>query len=443
MTGSDPGFASFLSRVHPEDMPRVQELAAQLTTGAEGETFEHEFRLIGNDGVARWARARGRLEKHEGVVRMAGTVMDVTEHHRLEAELRRAHRLESIGRLAGGLAHDFNNLLTAMLGSLELMEEGCPPNLREDLGTVRHGAERARDLTAQLLAFARKQPIVLEVIDLSALVTNVERLLRRLVGPTVELTVSCESGLSVRADAAQLEQVLVNLVVNARDAMPQGGALSVRARGEPRTHGAAQENVVLEVEDHGTGMDAETISHVFDPFFSTKDGGTGLGLASSYGIVLQHGGNIQVDSDPGKGARFRVVLPRVREPVRPAAQPSNESGGAGCVLLVDDEDSVRRTTARLLTSLGYEVLLAESGQRALEIAKTYPGPIDILLCDVAMPERSGPEVAKDIRSVSPGIRVLFVSGYPEGEENVVSSAGFLQKPFSRAALSAKLAALRG
>lgn len=441
MSGAEPGFGSFLRHVHPDDLPLVQTLAQNLAAGAEGDTFEHEFRLLGNDGVARWARVRGRREKHDGVVRMAGTVMDVTERRRLEDELSRAHRLESIGRLAGGLAHDFNNLLAAMLGSLELLDERCPAEAKEDLATVRHGAERARDLTAQLLAFARKQPIVLDVVDLTALVGNVERMLRRLVGPTIELTVSAEGGLLVRADAAQLEQVLVNLVVNARDAMPQGGALGVRVRGERRPVGDAPESVVLEVEDHGSGMDSETIQHVFDPFFTTKDHGTGLGLASSYGIVLKHGGDILVDSEPGRGARFRVVLPRVREtvPARPA--PSPERSGTGCVLLVDDEDAVRTTTARLLKSLGYDVLQAGSGREALEVARNHPGAIDVLLCDVAMPERSGPEVASEIQQIKPDIRVLFVSGYPDGGEGVVTAAGFLQKPFSRAALGAQLSAL--
>jgi len=287
-----------------------------------------------------------------------------------------------------------------------------------------------------------EQPIVLEVVDLMALLSKVERLLQRLVGPTIELVVSGESGLFVRADAAQLEQVLVNLVVNARDAMPQGGELAVRVRGERRQVGDAAESVVLEVEDHGSGMDSETVRHVFDPFFTTKDQGTGLGLASSYGIVLKHGGDILVDSEPGRGARFRVVLPRVHEAVRAERGPSPENSGTGCALVVDDEDSVRSTTARLVKSLGYDVLVASSGRQALEVARSHEGPIDVLLCDVAMPERSGPEVASEILRIRPKMRVLFVSGYPQGGESVVSSAGFLQKPFTRAALGAQLAALR-
>jgi PAS domain S-box-containing protein len=441
LAGCAPGFVGFLPRVHPDDVRALRELAVALSKGEEGETFEHEFRVVGNDGAWRWARARGRIERHGERVRMAGTLMDVTERHRLEEELRRAHRLESIGRLAGGLAHDFNNLLAAMLGSLELLEEVCPPEGREDLATARHGAERARDLTRQLLAFARKQPIVLGVLDVAALVTKVERLLQRLVGPTIELMIEAEQGLNVRADAAQLEQVLVNLVVNARDAMPGGGVLNLKVHADRLKLDVERDVVVLEVTDQGNGMDPDTIRHVFDPFFTTKDTGTGLGLASSYGIVQQHGGDILVDSEVGRGARFRVVLPRCESVGSVRVEAITKTNGAGCVLVVDDEDSVRNTTARILKSLGYDVVLARSGDEAVSIAESHPLPIDVLLCDVAMPDRSGPDVAREVTRVRPNIRTLFVSGYPEGVENSMANAAFLQKPYTRAALGAKLLAL--
>jgi signal transduction histidine kinase/CheY-like chemotaxis protein len=437
------GFAGLLTCVHADDVDSLSRLAAKLRQSNEGETFEHEFRVVGNDGVIRWARVRGRIEKHAGKSRMAGTLTDVTERRHLEEELRRAHRLESIGRLAGGLAHDFNNLLAAMLGSLELLEEVCPNEGRDDLATARHCAERARDLTAQLLAFARKQPVVLGAVDVAALVAKVERLLRRLVGPTIELIIEAEGGLTVHADAAQLEQVLVNLAVNSRDAMPAGGVLSVRVRADRLRLDLDHERevVVLEVEDQGIGMDAETIRHVFDPFFTTKDSGTGLGLASSYGIVRQHGGDILVDSELGRGARFRVVLPRTMRSGSVRAGKAREAVGAGCVLLVDDDESVRSTTARMLKSLGYDVVLAKSGEEALAIADAHPLPIDVLVCDVAMPERSGPEVARDVARLRPRIRTLLVSGYPEGAEDSLPGAAFLQKPYTRAALGEKLFAL--
>jgi CheY-like chemotaxis protein len=317
----------------------------------------------------------------------------------------------------------------------------CPPEGREDLATARHGAERARDLTRQLLAFARKQPIVLGVLDMAALVTKVERLLQRLVGPTIELMIEAEQGLNVRADAAQLEQVLVNLVVNARDAMPGGGVLNLKVHADRLKLDVERDVVVLEVTDQGKGMDPDTIRHVFDPFFTTKDTGTGLGLASSYGIVQQHGGDILVDSELGRGARFRVVLPRCESVGSVRVEASTKTNGVGCVLVVDDEDSVRNTTARILKSLGYDVVLASSGDEAVSIAESHPLPIDVLLCDVAMPDRSGPDVAREVTRVRPNIRTLFVSGYPEGVENSIANAAFLQKPYTRAALGAKLLAL--
>lgn len=365
---------------------------------------------------------------------------DVTEQRRLEEELRQAQRLESIGRLAGGLAHDFNNLLTAMLGSLELLGDVCPPSGAEDLATLRHGAQRAKELTAQLLAFARKQPISLAVVDVSSLVLKVERLLRRLVGPGVELTISAQPGARVRADAAQLEQVLVNLVVNARDAMPNGGPLDVRVTTDT---GAAPRQVWLEVQDQGVGIAPDVLPHVFEPFFSTKASGTGLGLASSYGVIKQHGGEIQVQSEVGRGTRIRVSLPWVPEPSVDRASEAPVPEGCGCVLLLDDDERVRSTTGRLLRSMGYRVLLAADGAQALKLASVHEGEIDVLLCDVAMPGRSGPDVARDLLAVSPATRVLFISGYPQGAESALAQHAFLQKPYTRASLAEKLNALRG
>ncbi len=444
LSAIEPGFEGFLRRMHPDDIEAQRALAATLSQRQAGETFESEFRLIGEDGLTRWARVYGRVEKEGERLRLAGTLMDVTERRRLEEELRRAHRLESIGRLAGGLSHDFNNLLTAMFGSLEFLEEMCPPEAHEDLAAVKHSAERARELTAQLLAFARKQPFVLEIVDVGELITKVERLLKRLVGPAIELVIDGASGFCVRADRAQLEQLLVNLVANARDAMPNGGPLHVRVSSERSAPDGLQEHVVLEVEDSGTGMDAETIGHVFDPFFTTKPSGTGLGLASSYGIVRQHDGDIQVDSEPGRGARFRVFLPRVvaTTSAAPARVREQTVSAGSCVLVVDDEDAVRNTTVRLLKSLGYAVLSANGAEQAIELARTHASAIDILLCDVAMPRHSGPEVARDIRGILPNVRVLFVSGYPLGAEGALDTAGFLQKPYTRAALRATLENLK-
>jgi PAS domain S-box-containing protein len=412
-----------------------------LRTGTP--VVEELYRMCRPDGTRAFVLVSAQpVFTRSGAVGASVTLLrDVTEQRRLEEELRQAQRLESIGRLAGGLAHDFNNLLTAMLGSLELLSDVCPPSGAEDLATLRHGAQRAKELTAQLLAFARKKPISLAVVDVGSLVLKVQRLLQRLVGPGVELSISAQPGARVRADAAQLEQVLVNLVVNARDAMPNGGRLEVRVATD--TRGSQPQQVWLEVEDQGVGIAPEVLRHVFEPFFSTKVNGTGLGLASSYGVIKQHGGDIHVQSELGRGTLVRVSLPCVPEPPIARSSEAPLTAAHGCVLLVDDDESVRGTTGRLLQSMGYRVLIAADGARALELARSHAGQIDVLVCDVAMPGRSGPEVARDVLAVSPETRVLFISGYPQGAESEIACHAFLQKPYTRASLAEQLNALRG
>ena len=418
----------------------------ELPSKADGEAFEHEHRLRGDDGVTRWARIRGRVEQSGGRMRLLGTAMDVTERRRMQDELLHASRLESLGRLAGGLAHDFNNLLAAMLGSIELLSDVVPEAGREDLTTLRHVTLRARDLTAQLLAFARQQRIELETLEVGALVKKVERLLARLVGPTVDLLIDTSgvgaAGLYVRADAAQLEQVLVNLVINARDAMPEGGRVNVRV-GLSVDETPEREWVVLEVQDQGRGIEREHLAHVFDPFFTTKASGTGLGLASSYGVVQTHRGKITVESEPGRGARFQVSLPRVLPDASQLEAPRAASSGKGCVLVVDDDAAVLTSTTRMLQSLGYEVLAAANGAEATELAARRAHELVLLVCDLAMPRQSGPEVAAAIRQIYPDIKVLFVSGYPRGAERELPAESFLQKPYDRDTLGRKLAALSG
>jgi CheY-like chemotaxis protein len=362
----------------------------------------------------------------------------------LEEELRRAHRLESIGRLAGGIAHDFNNLLAAMMGSLELLEEHCPPRAQEDLTTIRHCATRARDLTRQLLAFARKQPAAYQDIDLSAMVSEVERMLERLVGTDIQLAISSGERVHVRADRSLLEQVLVNLVVNAREAMPNGGLVEVRVgRTSHSVTGAASasEFAQIEVSDSGMGMDEETRSKIFDPFFTTKTSGTGLGLASSYGIVNQHGGHIVVETQPGRGTRFRVLLPLLvgGETEQGVGASAQVRPGKGCVMVVDDEELVRNTAVRMLRSLGYDVLSAGNGTEAIERARRHAGPIDVVFCDVAMPGQDGPSVARVLQELRPELKVLFASGYAaEPDDEHLLGNFFLAKPYTRSELAAKL-----
>jgi PAS domain S-box-containing protein len=438
------GFAEFLTHVHPDDRSAIDTVNARAATGAPGHTFEHEFRIVGTDDGVRWARIMGRLSQESDRTYLAGTIMDVTEQHRMEEELRRAHRLESIGRLAGGIAHDFNNLLTAIMGSLELAEVHCPERARADLATIRHASLRARDLTRQLLAFARKQPAEYKVIDLAAMVGDVERMLRRLVGPSVEMAFFRGTAIHTRVDPSLLEQVLVNLVVNAGQAMPNGGKLTIRVDGAPRTD-ARGDWALVEVEDSGIGMDEETRRKIFDPFFTTKSHGTGLGLASSYGIVKQHGGDIVVESQPGKGTRFRVLLPRISEPVTAVERgnPSPTEPGKGCVLVVDDDDIVRLTTSRIVQSLGYTVLSAASGSQAVSQASQHPGVIDVLLCDVAMPGKDGPSVARELQRLRPGLKVVFVSGFAARPDDAqLEGSLFVSKPYSRADLAAKLKEVR-
>jgi two-component system cell cycle sensor histidine kinase/response regulator CckA len=264
------------------------------------------------------------------------------------------------------------------------------------------------------------------------------------VGPTIDLVLethpSAVAGLHVRADAAQLEQVLVNLVVNARDAMPEGGRVSLRSRLETDEASRLQW-AVLEVEDQGRGIESSHLAHVFDPFFTTKETGTGLGLASSYGVIQTHGGNITVDSEPGRGSSFKVRLPLVTPEPRVASSSRSSASGKGRELVVDDDDAVRISTARMLQTLGYEVVSAADGSEAETLARERLGKLELLVCDLAMPHKSGPEVASSIRIIHPDIKVLFVSGYPRGAERELPAESFLQKPYDREALARKLAAL--
>ncbi|HEV8551717.1 MAG TPA: ATP-binding protein [Polyangiaceae bacterium] len=442
-----PGMAQFLRRVHPDDRQRIGARALALAEAADGDAFEDECRMIGDDQVTRWARLQGRLTHTGGRRILAGTVMDVTAQRLLEEQLHRASRLESIGRLAGGVAHDFNNLLAAMLGSLELLDGEVTGAARQDLATIRHSALRARDLTRQLLAFARKQPVQWKTIDLALLVKDVELLLRRLVGPSIAIEIHSLGPAFVSADPALLEQVLVNLVVNARDAMPNGGNLRIGVEACPPVgsdwigaHFAA-----LSVTDSGTGMDEATRRRIFEPFFTTKASGTGLGLASSYGIIQQHRGDITVESTPGHGTSFIVTLPCLTPDAQTrhaTVAPPAAATAKGTVLVVDDEDAVRKTTARLVKSLGYQVFDASTVEEAMRHATAHAGVIDMLLCDIAMPGEDGRTLAAELVRLRPELKVLFMSGYSSDmQEMRLDGALFVQKPFSRDELAHKLAEL--
>ena len=378
---------------------------------------------------------------------------DVTERRKLEQQLQQAQRLDTVGRLAGGIAHDFNNLMTAILSSASVARECLPPDheVQADLADVQLAGERATQLTKQLLAFARRQPVSQQPIALNDHVAAMERMLSRLVGPDVALRVTLGDGLwYVRADGPQLEQVLVNVVVNARDAMPAGGRLTIRTANRVLEDGAillprpmpAGDYVEIVVSDTGTGMDEETLAHVFEPFYTTKPvgQGTGLGLAMCYGIIRQHHGVIWIESSPGRGTTLFILLPRYAGAL-PAATPARavsttpapSSNGTETILLVEDESQVRAVAARALRSAGYRVLEATNGRDGVQVARRERDAIDLIVSDVVMPEMGGKEMVELARQFLPSVAVLFVSGYTAGNfplpTDDPSANTFLQKPF--------------
>ncbi|MEK6762878.1 MAG: PAS domain S-box protein [Nitrospirota bacterium] len=376
-----------------------------------------------------------------------------------EAQLRQAQRMEAVGRLAGGMAHDFNNLLTVIRGYSELLlgRLGPADAMRKDTEEIKKAADRATGLTRQLLSFSRRQFVETKVVDLNTLVANMDGMLRRLIGEDlVELSTGLDpSTCLMKADPGQIEQVIMNLVVNARDAMPRGGRLTVETKNvtigeEVRLDAvgvAPGSYVLLAVRDTGLGMDAEVRSHLFEPFFTTKEKGrgTGLGLSTVYGIVQQSGGSITVESAPGQGAIFRIYFPRVEQEVsevRAGAETTAQAPGHETILLVEDEPAVRGLVHETLRLQGYTVLVARHGIEALLASAKCVGPIHLLLTDVVMPQMSGPEVAEKIQIARPEIKVLYMSGYPDhpvfDQDGVSHLMGFLQKPFSPPALAQKV-----
>ena len=377
-----------------------------------------------------------------------------------EAQLRQAQKMQAVGRLAGGMAHDFNNLLTVIRGYSELLlgRLGPTDDMRKDMEEVKKAADRASGLTRQLLAFSRRQFVAAKVLDLNDLIANMDGMLRRLIGEDiVELSAELDASTgAIKADPGQVEQVIMNLVVNARDAMPQGGRLTIETRNVTIGKEASPDAVVgvapgsyvvLTVRDSGQGMDAETQSHLFEPFFTTKEKGkgTGLGLSTVYGIVKQSGGSITVESAPDRGTTFRIYFPRVAHEesgVAGAVEAIDPARGRETILLVEDEPAVRGLVRETLRLQGYTVLEARHGIEALVTSARYGGAIHLLLTDVVMPQMSGPEVAEKILTVRPEIKVLYMSGYPDhpvfDQGGVSRQTGFLQKPFTPPALVQKV-----
>jgi len=426
----DGRFETYINLIHPEDRDRVRiEIETALAAGPGHDTFYVRHR-IKHDHEERWIDGHARVFRDaEGQpVRMAGVAVDVTEAHKLELQARRTQRLEAIGRLAGGVAHDFNNVLTVILSAIDLATRpGRDPG--PDLAMIRDAANRAARLTGQLLAFARRQAIGKSTFDLGVLVSDLRRLLDHLLGEHVELTVDVAPGAwTVHADAGQIEQVLINLVANARDAIETTGHVRVGVG-----IGATPAEIAVTIADDGAGMAPEVLEHVFEPFFSTKDVGTGLGMATAYGIVQQHGGRIEIDSAVGLGTRVIVRLPRSERPSRPAAPPVRLSAARGTetLLLVEDDDMVRRVAESVLVAQGYRVLTAADGLEGLELARRHLDEIAAVLTDVVMPRLGGTDLARRLRELRPSLPVLLMTGYdPAAHDSAAAKLPKLDKPYT-------------
>jgi len=412
-----------------------------------------EADLKRRDGSSLKTRSAGRVnrEANGNASCFEVIVENVTHQRTLELHLRQAQRMESVGRLAGGIAHDFNNLLGVILGYSELLVSSLPTDEKlHDMAVEIHKAgQSAATLTRQLLAFSRQQVLQPKVLNLNTVVTDMEKLLKRLLGEDIDFVTRLESVLwPIKADPGQIEQVLMNLVINSRDAMPYGGTMVIEtanvllakndAHPHPHLEMRPGNYVVLTVADSGCGMDQATQGRIFEPFFTTKEKnkGTGLGLATVYGIVKQSGGYIWVYSEPKQGTTFKVYFPLVEAPVE--VEPESDTGqlaayGRETILLVENEDSLRALTLELLEARGYTVLEAANGVQALELAEQYPGSIHLLLTDVVMPKMNGTQLAESLTARHPGVRVLYVSGYAETMFNKSSAlppgTAFLQKPF--------------
>jgi PAS domain S-box-containing protein len=453
--------AEFIEYVHTEDREWVRQAVREGFR--TGKTCGVEYRVLWPDGTEHWLASAGRaLRDATGKARMMrGITYDITSRRGLEEQLRRVQKMEAVGQLAGGIAHDFNNLLTIIHGHVELLSQRLAPGSADarDVGAIQKAADRAAAITGQLLAFGRKQVLQPRALDLRAVVAEIAALLRHLVGATVELQLElAHEALWVRADESQIEQVVLNLVVNARDAMPDGGKVTLGVDRfsadanavRPRPGMPQGKYVRITVRDTGVGMDAETQARIFEPFFTTKalGKGTGLGLATVYGVVKQSGGWIWVDSAPGAGTTFEILFPEVSHATETpsVAKPSVSSArGHETVLLVDDEEDVRTVLRDSLAAQGYNVLCAGSGQEALALAAEHPGKVDVLITDTIMPGMDGPKLARSLRAARPETKVLYISGYTEDASlfgsGLLRSEAFLQKPFPLESLAQKVRAL--
>ncbi|MCX7825484.1 MAG: ATP-binding protein, partial [Verrucomicrobiae bacterium] len=455
-----------------EMMAAVTDIGSQLYARAEdraellrllrqhGVVQRFETQFVRKDGARIWVsmHARSVLDANGQIERIEGTVVDITRRKQLEEELRQSQKMEAIGRLAGGIAHDFNNMMMAILGYSEMLLEQLPKEspYHKEVEEIFQAGERAADLTRELLAFSRRQILQPKVINLNEVVLAVSKMLRRLISENIELVVQTAEDLgSIKTDPGQFGQVVMNLALNARDAMPGGGRLVIQTANCALDEAAAQQHVgltagdyvTLTVTDTGIGMDPETMAHVFEPFFTTKDRarGSGLGLSIVYGIVNQSGGHIHVQSEPGRGTTFVIYMPRVDQPAEPVSLPppaAPPARGTETVLLAEDEDTVRHLVSEVLRRNGYAVLIARDGAEALALAGRQKGPIHLLLTDIVMPGLDGYELADRLARVRPETKILYMSGYADHDivrqDAIRPGSAFLQKPFAPDVLARRI-----
>jgi two-component system, cell cycle sensor histidine kinase and response regulator CckA len=454
------GLIELRAGVHPEDRAMTDGLPGSATS-REG-NYQLEYRVVRPNGSIAWVLEHGQSE-HDGagrLLRVIGACVDLTDRRALEDQLRQSQKLEAIGELAGGVAHDFNNLLTVIAGNCELLDDAVPANspARNLLAEIRDASDRAARLTRQLLAFSRSQSLAPRILDLGQAVSGISTLLRRLIGEDIALDCRVAPGSGwIRIDPVQLEQILINLSVNAADAMPKGGRLTIEASAVRVDAGDLREQagmtpgryVSLSIRDTGTGMSSEVRTHIFEPFFTTKGvgKGTGLGLATVFGIVKQSGGQIEVESELDRGTRFEILLPSVEAP--PAAAETTVAAatpkGHETVLLVEDEAPLRKLARLALERQGYRVLAAGNAVEAVELVAGEGVVLDLLVSDMVMPGMNGIELAEALREQRPNLRVLFISGYVDDallrRGLVADESRFLQKPFKLVDLVARVRAI--
>jgi PAS domain S-box-containing protein len=437
------------SRLHPDDKDRVLTTLRAYLDGREAE-YALEFRLRHKNGTYRWIFTRGVVLRDASgqQTHMIGCHLDITERKQLEDRYRQSQKMQAIGQLAGGIAHDFNNLLVVINGYAELIAEELGPShgSQRDLDEIRAAAGSAANLIRQLLAFSRRQILQPQILDLNTVLRRSQRLLGRLIGEHITLTMNFSARSRVSADPGQIEQVMINLALNARDAMPNGGRLTIETADVELDHmyvahhlgATAGRHVLIAVSDTGSGMDDVTRAHLFEPFFTTKPPGkgTGLGLATVYGVVKQSRGSIWVYSEPGKGSTFKIYLP-VASAATETPQPASDAHalrGSETVLVVEDQPDVRGLIEKTLSRYGYTVFTATNGAEAAAVAQAHEGPIHVMLTDVILPGASGREIARQLLVTRPSLRVLYMSGYTDDAivQHGVLEPGlaFIQKPFS-------------